>query len=118
MARFKLDEDLPATAEVLLRDAGHDVATVAQKEPSGASDLDVHADGTGSRYSSRRNSRGAAQPRSRNDLRSERRAAYESLLAQIMVPTYPKIAATMKSWAATRLSMRPGGLEPGVLGRW
>ncbi len=29
MARLKLDENLPAAAEVLLRDAGYDVATVA-----------------------------------------------------------------------------------------
>ena len=43
MARFKLDENLPATVEALLRDAGHDVATVIQEELSGASDLDVHA---------------------------------------------------------------------------
>jgi predicted nuclease of predicted toxin-antitoxin system len=43
VARFKLDENLPAAAEALLRDAGHDVATVIQEELSGASDLDVHA---------------------------------------------------------------------------
>lgn len=43
MARFKLDENLPAAAEALLHDAGHDVASVIQEELSGASDLDVHA---------------------------------------------------------------------------
>lgn len=43
MARFKLDENLPAAAEALLQDAGHDVATVIQEDQSGASDLDVHA---------------------------------------------------------------------------
>ena len=43
MARFKLDENLPAGAEALLRDAGHDVATVIQEELSGASEVEVHA---------------------------------------------------------------------------
>ena len=43
MVRFKLDENLPAVAEALLQEAGHDVATVIQEELSGASDLDVHA---------------------------------------------------------------------------
>ena len=43
MARFKLDEHLPAAAEALLQEAGHDVATVIQEELSGSSDLDVHA---------------------------------------------------------------------------
>ncbi len=51
-------------------------------------------------------------------LRSERRAAYESLLSQIMEPTYPKIAATMKSWAATRFPAitRVGLVAPRLTG--
>lgn len=36
--RFKLDENLPAEAARLLRDAGHDAATVLDQEMSGESD--------------------------------------------------------------------------------
>ena len=43
MARFELDENMPTAAEAVLRDAGHDVATVGQQGLSGADDLAVHA---------------------------------------------------------------------------
>ena len=43
MVRFKLDENLPSAAEILLRAEGHDVATVAQEELGGASDIEVYA---------------------------------------------------------------------------
>ncbi|MGH8274583.1 MAG: DUF5615 family PIN-like protein [Gammaproteobacteria bacterium] len=36
--RFKLDENLPRDAETLLRDAGHDVATVLSERLGGSSD--------------------------------------------------------------------------------
>ena len=40
---FKLDENLPAGAAVLLHAAGHDAATVLDQEMGGASDPDIAA---------------------------------------------------------------------------
>ena len=39
--RFKLDENLPAEAADLLREAGHDAATVLEQEMSGETDPNV-----------------------------------------------------------------------------
>ena len=41
--RFKLDENLPAEAADLLREAGHDAATVLEQEMSGETDPNVAA---------------------------------------------------------------------------
>lgn len=41
--RFKLDENLPVEAAVLLADAGHDVHTVNQEELCGAPDSKISA---------------------------------------------------------------------------
>lgn len=39
--RFKLDENLPRNAELLLRDAGHDVRTVLEERLGGSADRNV-----------------------------------------------------------------------------
>lgn len=39
--RFKLDENLPRNAELLLRDAGHDVRTVLEERLGGSGDRKV-----------------------------------------------------------------------------
>ena len=39
--RFKLDENLPRDAEVLLRDAGHDVQTVLEEQLGGSADPEI-----------------------------------------------------------------------------
>ena len=41
--RFKLDENLPAEAADLLRDAGYDAVTVLEQEMSGETDASVAA---------------------------------------------------------------------------
>ena len=39
--RFKLDKNLPRDAEVLLRDAGHDVQTVLEERLGGSADSEI-----------------------------------------------------------------------------
>ena len=43
MAKFKVDENLPGQCAVVLRDAGHDVATVWDEDLAGHPDEDIAA---------------------------------------------------------------------------